>query len=201
MNNNLIKKNSEFFHSSLPKIFDRLEMQKVSVESKISLLHAHIDDGNTLESFDESILKDLTFVLTHAMFGYFQIFKSYLAYCIDLSKIKISEDDPKFDQIVKKLSEFKNHDGGLVFHYDGLRKFFNIDMIHVLEHDLWWLNENSEFTFEELDGTIISFNIGELEEELASINALVLGFSKNYVKNFDGANYENMKHSYPNLFR
>ncbi len=200
LDNKLIKKNVEFFHNSFPKIADRLEIQKVSVERKISLLHAHIDNGGGLESFDESVLKDLTFVLVHTMFGYFQIFKSHLAYCVDLSKINMSENDPKFDQIVKKLSEFKNHDGGLVFYYDGLRKFFNLDLIHALERDLWWLNENLEFTFEEIDGTVISFNIGELQEELAAINAIVLGFTENYVKNFDGANYENMKHSYPNLF-
>ena len=200
LNNNLIIKNSEFFHNSFPKIVGRLEMQKASVESKISLLHAHIDNGNGLEIFDESVLKDLTFVMSQAMFGYFQIFKSYIANCVDLFKIKVPKDDPKFDEIVKKLSELKNPEGGLVFHYDGLRKFFNVDMIHALEHDLWWLNENLEFTFEELDGTIISFNIGELQGELAGVNAIVLGFTKNYVKSFDGANYENMKRSYPSLF-
>jgi hypothetical protein len=201
MNNELIIKNSEFLHRSFPKIVNRLEMQKASVESKISLLHAHIDNGNSLESFDFSILNDLTFVLTQAMFSYFQIFKSYLIGCVDLSKIKMSQNDPEFAQIVKKLSEFKNPDGGTVFHYDGLRKFFNVDMSHALEHDLWWLNENLEFTFEELDGTVISFNIGEMQGELAGINAIVLAFTKNYVKNFDSANYESMKHAYPRLFQ
>ena len=201
INNKLIIKNSEFLHRSLPKIVDRLEMQKASVESKISLLHTHINNGNNLESFDDVILTDLTFVLTQTMFGYFQIFTSYLVGCVDLSKIKMSQDDPKFAQVVKRLSEFKNPDGGLVFHYDGLRKFFNVDMSHTLEHDLWWLNENLEFTFEELDGTVVSFNVGELQGELAGINALVLAFTKNYVKNFDSANYESMKHNYPQLFQ
>ena len=113
----------------------------------------------------------------------------------------MSQDDPKFAQVVKQLSEFKNPDGGLVFHYDGLRKFFNVDMSYTLEHDLWWLNENLEFTFEELDGTVVSFNVGELQGELAGINALVLAFTKNYVKIFDSANYESMKHNYPQLFQ
>jgi len=143
----------------------------------------------------------LTFVLTQTMFGYFQIFQSYLGDCIDFSKIKMSENDPKFAQIVKKLSEFKNTDGGLILHYDGLRKFFNVDMCETLEQDSWWLNENSEFTFEELDGTIISFNIGELQGELAGINAIVLAFNDNYVKSFDAINYESMKRSYPQMFR
>jgi hypothetical protein len=201
MNNKLIIKNSEFFHHSFPKRVDRLEVQKASVESKISLLHTHIDSGNHLESFDDSILTDLTLILIQTMFGYLQIFKSYLLECVDLSRIKMSDDNPKFAEIVKKLSEFKNPDGGLVFHYDGLRKFFNVEMNHVLEHDLWWLNENLEFTFEELDGTIISFNVGELQGELAGINAIVLAFTKNYVKSFDGVNYENMKHTYPHLFQ
>jgi hypothetical protein len=201
MNNKLIIKNPAFLHSSLPKIVDRLELQKASVESKISLLHTHIDNGNNLESFDDVILIDLTFILTQTMFGYFQIFTSYLIDCVDLSKIKMSQDDPKFAQVVKQLSEFKNPDGGLVFHYDGLRKFFNVDMSYTLEHDLWWLNENLEFTFEELDGTVVSFNVGELQGELAGINAIVLAFTKNYVKNFDSVNYEGMKHDYPHLFR
>lgn len=201
MNNKLIVKNPEFLHSSFPKTVDRLEMQKVSVEDKISLLHTHIDNGKNLKSFDDFILTDLTFVLTQTMFGYFQILKSYLVGCVDLLKIKILQDDPKFDQIVKKLSEFKNLDGGLVFHYDGLRKLFNVDLSRVLEHDSWWLNENLEFTFEELDGTIISFNIGELQGELAGINAIVLSFTENYLKNFESANYENIRRSYPCLFR
>jgi len=201
VDNKLIIKNPEFFHHSFPKRVDRLEIQKASVESKISLLHAHIDSGNSLENFDDSILTDLTLVLTQTIFGYFQIFESYLLDCVDLSKIKMSDDDPKFSEIVKKLSEFRNHDGGLIFHYDGLRKFFNVEMSHVLENDLWWLNENLEFTFEELDRTIISFNVGELQEELAGINALVLAFTKNYVKSFDGVNYDNMKNTYPHLFQ
>ena len=180
---------------------DRLEFQKASIESKISLLRDHIDDGNNLASFDKSVLIDLIFILAQTMFSYFQIFKSYLIACIDLSKIKISEDEPKFGQMVKKLSEFKNPDGGLIFHYDGLRKFFNVEIEHTLKHDLWWLNENLEFTFEESDGTIISFNIGELQEELAVINAIVLAFTENYVKNMDEANYGNLKHRYPQLLR
>ncbi|QMU55126.1 MAG: hypothetical protein GKS07_09700 [Nitrosopumilus sp.] len=201
INNDLIIKNPEFLHHSLPKIAYRLEMQKASIESKICLLHTHIDNGNNLESFDGMILTDLTFVLTQTMFGYFQIFTSYLVDCIDLSKIKMSKNDPKFAQVVKQLSEFRNHDGGLVFHHDGLRKFFNVDMSHTLEHDLWWLNENLEFTFEELDGTVVSFNIGELQGELAGINAIVLAFTKNYVKTFDSMNYDGMKRNYPQLFR
>lgn len=164
-------------------------------------MHKHIDSGNKLGSFDKSILHDLTFVLTQAMFGYFQILQSYLRNFVDLPKIKICDDMPEFGQIIQKLAEFKNTDGGLVFHHDGLRKFFNVDLSRVLEHNSWWLNENSEFTFEESDGTLISFNVGELQGELAYINAIVLTFTESYVKNFDGTNYENMKRTYPQLFR
>ena len=201
VDNQLLVKNHEFFHQSLPKIVDRLEMQKESAESKISLLRNHIDGGGNLERFDRTMLNDLTFVLTQTMFGYFQIFKSYLFGCVDPSKVNLADDRQKFSEMVKKLAEFRNSEGGLLFHYDGLRKFFNIDVFHALENDLWWLNENLEFTFEEIDGTIISYNVGELQGELAGINAIVLAFTKNYVKIFDGSNYDNMMQTYPHLFR
>ncbi len=201
LNNQLIKKNTGFILHSFPKRLDRLELQKKSIEYKIDLLHKHIDNGKTLQDFDKSILTDLVFILSQTILGYFEIFKSYLENCLVLPKILISEDNPSFNQMVKKLSEFKNCDGGLVFHYDGLRKFFNMDMRNTLIHDSWWLNENFEFTFEELDGTVISFNIGELHGELAGINAIVFAFAENYVKSFDSLNYENMKHTYPQLFR
>ena len=201
LNNQLIKKNTGFIHHSFPKRLDRLELQKKSIEYKINFLHKHIDNGNNLHDFDKSILADLIFILSQTMLGYFEIFKSYLENFLDLSRILISDDTPTFNEIVKKLSEFKNSDGGLVFHYDGLRKFFNMDMRNTLIHDSWWLDENFEFTFEELDGTVISFNIGELHGELAGINAIVFSFAENYVKNFDSLNYENIRHTYPQLFR
>ena len=201
LDNKLIFKNHELFHQSFPKITNRLEFQKVSVENKISLLRVHIDGNGSLESFDRTTLTDLTLILAQTMFGYFQIFKSYLLGCVDLSKVKITHDRPKFSELIKKLSEFRNSDGGLLFHYDGLRKFFNVDVSHALENDLWWLNENLEFTFEEMDGTIISYNVGELQGELANINAIVLAFAKNYVKNFDNSNYDNMVETYPHLFK
>ena len=201
MNNKLIIKNSDFLHHSFPKTFKRLETQKVSVENKISLLRTHMDGGNNPGIFDSKILCDLTFVLAQTIFGYFQIFRSCLMCCLDFTKINVSLDnDPKFDETIRKLCEFKNSDGGLILHYDGLRKFFSMDVFHALEHDLWWLNENSEFTFEEIDGTMISLNVGELQEELASINGIVLAFVENYVKNFNGTEYESIRHTYPHLF-
>ena len=202
VNNNLIIKNSKFLHRSFPKTFKRLEMQRMSVENKISFLHTHMDDGNSLESFDSEILYDLIFVLTQAIFGYFQIFRSCLMSCLDFTKIKVSQGiDSKFDETVRKICEFKNPDGGLILHYDGLRKFFSVDVSHALEHDLWWLNENSEFTFEEIDGTLISLNIGELQGELANIHAIALAFVENYAKKFNGKDYDDMKHTYPQMFR
>ncbi len=201
IHNNLIVKNPDFFHQYFPKIVDRLDAQKVSIESKISFLRMHVDSKKSFESFDRMTLTDLTLILAQAMFGYFQIFKSYLLGCIDLSKVKMTTNPPKLSEMVKKLAEFRNSDGGLLFHYDGLRKFFNLDVSYALEHDLWWLNENLEFTFEEIDGTVISYNVGELQGELASINAIVLAFAKNYVKNFDGSNYDNMIQTYPHLFK
>ena len=203
LNNQLIRKNTGFIHHSFPKRLSRLELQKKSIERKIFLLHKHIDNGNNLDDFDKVILLDLIFILAQAMLGYFEIFKSYLQNCLDLQKIVMGndDDDPMFGQLVKKLSEFRNTDGGLVFHYDGLRKFFNVDMQNTLIHDSWWLNENLEFTFEELDGTVIPLNIGELHGELVNINAIVLAFARNYVKNFDSENYANIKQSYPQLFQ
>ena len=201
LNNQLMQKNTGFNSHSFPKRFDRLELQKESIETKIVLLHKYMNDGNKSDDFDKVILSELIFILAQATLGYFEIFKSYLGKCLDFPKIMISNNNPTFDLMIKKLSEFKNTDGGLIFHYDGLKKFFNIELRNTLIHDSWWLNENSEFTFEEGDGTVISLNIGELHGELASINAIVLVFAKNYVQSFDSVNYENMKHNYPHLFR
>ena len=200
LNNQLLQKNIGFISHSFPKRFDRLELQKKSIESKIDLLHKHIDDGNKPGDFDKIILSDLIFILAQSIMGYFEIFKSYLEKCLNFSKITMHDNDHTFDLMIKKLSEFKNIEGGLIFHYDGLRKLFNIDLRNTLIHDSWWLNENSEFTFEEIDGTVISLNIGELHDELAGINAIVLAFAENYIKSFDSVNYENLKNNYPNLF-
>ncbi len=201
LENQLIRKNKGFIQHSFPKRLSRLKLQKESIEQKISLLHNHIDHGNNLDDFDKVVLSDLIFILAQAMLGYFEILKLYLQNCLDLNKITISEDGSRFDEMIEKLSEFQDPSGKLVFHYDGLRKFFNVDLRRALVHDSWWLNENSEFTFEESDGTLISFNIGELHGDLASVNAIVLAFTENYVKHFDDVNYENIKNSYPQLFR
>ena len=184
VSNQLIHKNTGRVYHSFQKRLDRIELQKNSIENKISLLKQHMSDGNKVEDFDKSQMFDLITMFAQSIMSYFEIYKSCLKFSLNFEKLEITKSEPGYNEMIDHLGNFKNN-GVPVFHKAGLRTFFNVDLRNVLTNDSWWINNNFEFTYEEPDGTELSLSIGELYGELASINSIVLGFTENHQKNFD----------------
>ena len=184
VSNQLIHKNTGRVYHSFQKRLDRIELQKISIENKISLLKQHMSDGNKVEDFDKSQMFDLITMFAQSIMSYFEIYKSCLKFSLNFEKLEITKSQPGYNEMIDHLGDFKNN-GVSVFHKAGLRTFFNVDLRNVLTNDSWWINNNFEFTYEEPDGTELSLSIGELYGELASINSIVLGFTENHQKNFD----------------
>ena len=184
VSNQLIHKNTGRVYHSFQKRLDRIELQKNSIENKISLLKQHMSDGNKVEDFDKSQMFDLITMFAQSIMSYFEIYKSCLKFSLNFEKLEITKSEPGYNEMIDHLGNFKNN-GVPVFHKAGLRTFFNVDLRNVLTNDSWWINNNFEFTYEEPDGTELSLSIGELHGELASINSIVLGFTENHQKNFD----------------
>jgi len=184
VSNQLIHKNTGRVYHSFQKRLDRIELQKNSIENKISLLKQHMSDGNKVEDFDKFQMFDLITMLAQSIMSYFEIYKSCLKFSLNFEKLEITKSQPGYNEMIDHLGDFKNN-GVSVFHKAGLRTFFNVDLRNVLTNDSWWINNNFEFTYEEPDGTELSLSIGELYGELASINSIVLGFTENHQKNFD----------------
>ena len=184
VSNELIHKNTGRVYHSFQKRTDRIELQKKSIENKISLLKQHMSDGNKVEDFDKSQMFDLITMFAQSIMSYFEIYKSCLKFSLNFEKLEITKSEPGYNEMIEHLGDFKNN-GVSVFHKAGLRTFFNVDLRNVLTNDSWWINNNFEFTYEEPDGTELSLSIGELYGELASINSIVLGFTENHQKNFD----------------
>ena len=184
ISNQLIHKNTGRVYHSFQKRIDRIELQKKSIEDKISQLKEHMSNGNKFEDFNKSILFDLIAMFAQATLSYFEIYKSCLKFSLNFEKLGITKSNPGYNEMIDHLGDYKN-DGVSVFHKAGLRTFFNVDLRNVLTNDSWWINNNFEFTYEEPDGTEISLSIGELHGELASINSVVLGFTENHQKNSD----------------
>ena len=184
VSNQLIHKNTGRVYHSFQKRLDRIELQKNSIENKISLLKQHMSDGNKVEDFDKSQMFDLITMFAQSIMSYFEIYKSCLKFSLNFEKLEITKSQPGYNEMIDHLGDFKNN-GVSVFHKAGLRTFFNVDLRNVLTNDSWWINNNFEFTYEEPDGTELSLSIGELYGELASINSIVLGFTENHQKNFD----------------
>ena len=184
VSNQLIHKNTGRVYHSFQKRLDRIELQKNSIENKISLLKQHMSDGNKVEDFDKSQMFDLITMFAQSIMSYFEIYKSCLKFSLNFEKLEITKSQPGYNEMIDHLGDFKNN-GVSVFHKAGLRTFFNVDLRNVLTNDSWWINNNFEFTYEEPDGTELSLSIGELHGELASINSIVLGFTENHQKNFD----------------
>ena len=184
VSNRLIHKNTGRVYHSFQKRLDRIELQKKSIENKISLLKQHMSDGNKVEDFDKSQMFDLITMFAQSIMSYFEIYKSCLKFSLNFEKLEITKSEPGYNEMIDHLGNFKNN-GVPVFHKAGLRTFFNVDLRNVLTNDSWWINNNFEFTYEEPDGTELSLSIGELYGELASINSIVLGFTENHQKNFD----------------
>ena len=184
VSNQLIHKNTGRVYHSFQKRLDRIELQKNSIENKISLLKQHMSDGNKVEDFDKSQMFDLITMFAQSIMSYFEIYKSCLKFSLNFEKLEITKSQPGYNEMIDHLGNFKNN-GVPVFHKAGLRTFFNVDLRNVLTNDSWWINNNFEFTYEEPDGTELSLSIGELHGELASINSIVLGFTENHQKNFD----------------
>ena len=189
ISNELIHKNTGHVYHSFQKRMDRIELQKVSIEYKISLLKQHMSNGNQVGDFDKSIMFDLIAMFAQGMLSYFEIYKSCLKFSLNFEKLGIVKLDPGYNEMIDHLGDYKNN-GVSVFHKAGLRTFFNVDLRNVLRNDSWWINNNFEFTYEEPDGTEISLSIGELHGELASINSVVLGFTENHQKNSDAESLE-----------
>ena len=58
ISNELINKNTGRVYHSFQKRLDRIELQKQSIENKISQLKQHMSSGNNFEDFDKSVLFD-----------------------------------------------------------------------------------------------------------------------------------------------
>ena len=189
ISNQLIHKNTGQVYHSFQKRIDRIELQKKSIEDKVSQLKQHMSNGNKFEDFDKSTMFDLIAMFAQAILSYFEIYKSCLTFSLNFEKLGIVKSDPGYDEMIDRLGDYKNN-GISVFHKAGLRTFFNLDLRNVLTNDSWWINNNFEFTYEEPDGTEISLSIGELHGELASINSIVLGFTENHQKSSDAESLE-----------
>ena len=189
ISNELIHKNTGQVYHSFQKRIDRIDLQKKSIENKISLLKQHMSNGNQVNDFDKSTMFDLIAMFAQAILSYFEIYKSCLTFSLNFEKLGIVKSDPGYDEMIDRLGDYKNN-GISVFHKAGLRTFFNLDLRNVLTNDSWWINNNFEFTYEEPDGTEISLSIGELHGELASINSIVLGFTENHQKSSDAESLE-----------
>ena len=184
VSNELIHKNTGQVYHSFQKRIDRIELQKESIENKISLLKEHMSNGSKVEDFDKSMMFDLIAMFAQGMLSYFEIYKSCLKFSLNFEKLGMVKEEPGYNEMIDHLGDYKNN-GIPVFHKAGLRTFFNVDLRNVLKNDSWWINNNFEFTYEEPDGTELSLSIGELYGELASINSIVLGFTENHQKNSD----------------
>jgi len=189
ISNELINKNTGRVYHSFQKRLDRIELQKQSIENKISQLKQHMSSGNNFEDFDKSVLFDLIAMFAQTTLSYFEIYKSCLKFSLNFEKLGITKSNPGYNEMIDHLGDYKNT-GVSVFHKAGLRTFFNVDLRNVLTNDSWWINNNFEFTYEEPDGTELSLSIGELHGELASINSVVLGFTENHQKNSDAESTE-----------
>ena len=189
ISNELIHKNTGRVYHSFQKRTDRIELQKKSIENKISLLKQHMSNGNQVNEFDKSTMFDLIALFAQAILSYFEIYKSCLKFSLNFEKLGIVKSNPGYNEMIDSLGDYKNNKVS-VFHKAGLRTFFNLDLRNVLTNDSWWINNNFEFTYEETDGTEISLSIGELHGELASINSIVLGFTENHQKNSDTESLE-----------
>ena len=55
VSNELIAKNTGRVYHSFQKRFDKIELQKQSIENKISQLKQHMSDGNKVEDFDKCL--------------------------------------------------------------------------------------------------------------------------------------------------
>ena len=184
VSNELIHKNTGRVYHSFQKRIDRIELQKKSIENKISILKQYMSNGNQVNDFDKSMMFDLIAMFAQAMLSYFEIFKSCLKFSLNFEKLGMVKTNSGYNEMIDHLGDYKNN-GASVFHKAGLRTFFNVDLRNILINDSWWINNNFEFTYEEPDGTEISLSIGELHGELASINSIVLGFTENHQKNSD----------------
>ena len=189
VSNELIHKNTGRVYHSFQKRIDRIELQKKSIENKISILKQYMSNGNQVNDFDKSMMFDLIAMFAQAMLSYFEIFKSCLKFSLNFEKLGMVKTNSGYNEMIDHLGDYKNN-GVSVFHKAGLRTFFNIDLRNILINDSWWINNNFEFTYEEPDGTEISLSIGELHGELASINSIVLGFTENHQKNSDAESLE-----------
>ena len=189
VSNELIHKNTGQVYHSFQKRIDRMNLQKESIENKISILKQHMSNGNQVGDFDKSVMFDLIAMFAQGILSYFEIYKSCLKFSLNFEKLGIVKSDPGYDEMIDHLADYKNN-GVSIFHKAGLRTFFNVDLRNVLTNDTWWINNNFEFTYEEPDGTEISLSIGELHGELASINSIVSGFTENHQKNSDAESLE-----------
>ena len=189
VSNELIHKNTGRVYHSFQKRIHRIELQKKSIENKISILKQYMSNGNQVNDFDKSMMFDLIAMFAQAMLSYFEIFKSCLKFSLNFEKLGMIKTNSGYNEMIDHLGDYKNN-GVSVFHKAGLRTFFNVDLRNILINDSWWINNNFEFTYEEPDGTEISLSIGELHGELASINSIVLGFTENHQKNSDAESLE-----------
>ena len=87
VSNQLIHKNTGRVYHSFQKRLDRIELQKNSIENKISLLKQHMSDGNKVEDFDKSQMFDLITMFAQSIMSYFEIYKSCLKFSLNFEKL------------------------------------------------------------------------------------------------------------------
>jgi len=88
VSNELIHKNTGRVYHSFQKRIDRIELQKKSIENKISILKQYMSNGNQVNDFDKSMMFDLIAMFAQAMLSYFEIFKSCLKFSLNLRNLE-----------------------------------------------------------------------------------------------------------------
>ena len=109
VSNQLIHKNTGRVYHSFQKRLDRIELQKKSIENKISLLKQHMSYGNKVEDFDKSQMFDLITMFAQSIMSYFEIYKSCLKFSLNFEKLEITKSQPGYNEMIDHLGDFKNN--------------------------------------------------------------------------------------------
>ena len=108
VSNELIHKNTGRVYHSFQKRIDRIELQKKSIENKISILKQHMSNGNQVNDFDKSMMFDLIAMFAQAMLSYFEIFKSCLKFSLNFEKLGMVKTNSGYNEMIDHLGDYKN---------------------------------------------------------------------------------------------
>ena len=107
ISNQLIHKNTGQVYHSFQKRIDRIELQKKSIEDKVSQLKQHMSNGNKVEDFDKSTMFDLIAMFAQATLSYFEIYKSCLTISLNFEKLGITKSNPGYNEMIDHLGDYK----------------------------------------------------------------------------------------------